>query len=81
MVVNDDAGSLARRVTLRFIASKLAPTLASAVSDAPFAQVIGRQLDAHFVTGKNTNVVLAHLAGNMRGYDVPISKLSSFDMQ
>jgi hypothetical protein len=49
--------------------------LASAVGDAPFAQIVGRQLYTHFVTGQNTDLILAHLAGDMRGYDVPVFQL------
>src|SRR5690606_8440841 len=39
---------------------------ASAVGDAALAEVIGRQFNLHLVAGENTNIVLAHLAGNMR---------------
>src|SRR5215472_3734986 len=35
-------------------------------SDSTFCQVIGRQLDRHFVTCKDLNVVLAHFAREVR---------------
>nr|GFB95709.1 hypothetical protein [Tanacetum cinerariifolium] len=38
-------------------------------------RVVGRQLNADLVAGKNADVVLAHLAGDVRGYDVPIFQL------
>src|SRR5690606_38322273 len=43
--------------------------LTGAVGNAALAQVIRRQLYAHLVTSENADVVLAHLAGDVRGND------------
>src|SRR5690606_27063216 len=49
--------------------------LTGAVGNAALAQVIRRQLNAHLVTSENADVVLAHLAGDVRGNDVPVFQL------
>src|SRR5205085_9962881 len=36
-----------------------------AVGDAPLGQIVGRQLDQHFVAGQHADAVLAHLAGGV----------------
>ena len=46
-----------------------------AVSDAAFAQIIRGQLNGDLVTGENADLVLAHLAGDMCGDDIPILQL------
>src|SRR5690606_13055049 len=50
-------------------------SLARAVGDAALAQVVRRQFDADLVASENADVVLAHLAGDVRGYDVPVFQL------
>jgi len=50
-------------------------SLARTVGDAALAQVVRRQLDAYLVASENTDVVLAHLSGDVRGYDVPVFQL------
>ena len=46
-----------------------------AVGDAALAQVVGSQFNANLVAGENTNIVFAHLAGNVGGYHVAIFQL------
>src|SRR5690606_40575125 len=53
----------------------LAARLAGAVGDATLAQIIGGQFHANLVTGKNPDVVLAHLSGDVRSNDVPVFQL------
>ena len=48
---------------------------ASAVGDATLAKVVRRQLYANLVTSENTDVILAHLSGDVRSNDVPILQL------
>ncbi len=48
---------------------------AGAVGDAALAQVVRRQFDADLVASQNADVVLAHLAGDVRGNDVPVFQL------
>jgi hypothetical protein len=45
---------------------------ARAIGDTRFAQIVGGEFDFDFVAGENTNVVFAHLAGNVRGDHVTI---------
>ncbi len=45
---------------------------AGAVNDATFGEIVGRQFDGHFIAGQDADVVLAHLAGNVRGHGVTI---------
>jgi len=44
------------------------------ISDAPFAEVVGRNLEGDFIAGCDTNEVLAHLARNMGENLVPVFK-------
>ena len=46
--------------------------LAPAVDDAALREVVRRQLHRDLVTGQNTNVILAHLARDVRGHDVAV---------
>lgn len=43
-----------------------------AINDAPTGQVVGRQLHDDAILGQDTDVVLAHLAGNVSQYLVAI---------
>ncbi len=43
--------------------------------DAPFGQVIDRNLNGHVVTGKNFDVIHSKLARNMGGHYVPVRQL------
>lgn len=70
-------GRVARRFTGRVTATSTARRLAHAIGDAAFAQVIRRELDGNFVAAKNSDVVLAHLSGNMRGHDVTVFEFDS----
>src|SRR5690606_18558124 len=45
---------------------------AGAVGDATLGEVVGGQLDLDLVTGEDADVVLAHLARDVRGDDVTI---------
>jgi len=51
--------------------------LASAIGNSAFTQVVRGQLNGNFVPGQDTNVVLSHLAGDVRGYNVPIFQFNS----
>jgi len=45
---------------------------ATAKDDAALAQIVGSQFHGHGVTGQDTDVVLAHLAGDVRRHHVAI---------
>ena len=45
---------------------------ATAKDDAALAQIVGSQFHGHGVTGQDTDVVLAHLAGDMGRHHVAI---------
>lgn len=49
--------------------------LTHTVRDATLGQVVRRQLHRYLVTPKDSNVVLAHLAGDMSGHHVTVLKL------
>lgn len=42
------------------------------IGNSTLGQIVWRHFNFHFVAGKNTNVVLAHAAGNMGGDGVAI---------
>src|SRR5690606_6646233 len=46
--------------------------LPAAVDDAALAQIVGSQLDGDTVAGQDANVVLTHLAGDVRSHDVTV---------
>src|SRR5687767_13482757 len=48
-----------------------------AKSDAGFAQVIGRHLDAYLIADADANEVFAHLSGNMSEHRMPIGQRHS----
>lgn len=50
---------------------------ACAVDDSPFGQVVWRQLDRHFVTGKDAYVILTHFSRDVGGYNVAVLQLHS----
>src|ERR1700747_3594627 len=45
---------------------ELLPALLVAIDDAAARQIVRRKLDGHFVSRKNADEILAHLAGDMR---------------
>lgn len=50
---------------------------AGAEGDAAFGQIVGGDLHGNLVAGKNSDVVLAHLSGNVGHHDVAVLKLHS----
>src|SRR5690606_40712695 len=62
---------------LTFIAFLLPGRSLVAVDDAAPVEVIGAQLDDHTVLGKDADVVLAHLSGDVREHHVPVVELRS----
>ena len=42
--------------------------------NASLAQIVGRQLDGHFVAGEDAYVMHAHLAGDVTEHHVPVLK-------
>src|SRR5690606_26233074 len=48
---------------------------AGAVSDAAVGEVVRRQLDGDRVAGEDTDVMLAHLAGDVSGHDMAVLQL------
>src|SRR5699024_4504289 len=60
---------------LTFIAFLLPGRSLVAVHDAAPVEVVGAQLDDHTVLGKDADVVLAHLPGDVREHDVPVVEL------
>ena len=51
--------------------------LTATIRDPTFAQIVWSHLDSDLVTGKNANVVLAHLAGYMSRYDMSVFQFHS----
>lgn len=49
--------------------------LFTAINDAPLAQIVGREFDSNLIAREDTDVVLPHLAGNMRRYRVTVGEL------
>jgi len=57
-----------------FVYASLAPS-ATAVNDSTFGQIVGGQLNSHLIARQDANVVLAHFAGDVRGYGVTVREL------
>ena len=49
--------------------------LAAAVGNPPLAEVVGGDLYGDAVAAQDTDIVLAHLAGDMGGHDVAVLQL------
>jgi len=48
-----------------------------AIRDATALQVVGRELNLNAITGKDADVMHAHLAGNVGQHFVPVFELDS----
>src|SRR5690606_4671032 len=62
---------------LTFIAFLLPGRSRVAVADAAPVEVLGAQLGDHTVLGKDADVVLAHLSGDVREHHVPVVELDA----
>ena len=47
------------------------------IGDAALGEVIGRQLHSHLIAGQDSNIVFAHLSGNMRDHYMAIFQFHS----
>lgn len=63
-----------RQPRLPFLYLAFCNDLLHTISNSTFGQIVWGHLNFHFVAGKNTNVVLAHAAGNMGCDGVAILK-------
>lgn len=61
----------------RFLSRFNKPRLLHAIRNSTLGQIVRRHFHFHFVAGKNTDVILAHAAGNMGGDGMAILELHS----
>jgi len=54
-----------------------AESLPPSVDNSPLTQIVRRQLHRNGVTGQNSDVILAHFSGYVRGHNVPVLELYS----
>ena len=52
------------------VVREMGPPSASTIDDASLGQIVGSHFHGDLVTGEDTNVVLTHLSGDVRGHDV-----------
>ena len=63
--------------TLKRVGNEMSPFLAAAIDDAALRQVVGRHFHGDGVAGEDPDVVLAHLARDVRGHEVAVLQLDT----